>query len=58
MQIETNNTRRFRHIDGVAVLAIFDQNRSFTTYAEVVEGNRFDLSTARTYWPDEIEELR
>lgn len=61
MTIDQTNTRRFRHIDGVAVLAIYDTNRSFTLYGEVIAINgrpAIDTTTVRTYFADELEELR
>ncbi len=61
MFIATDNVRRFRHETGVAVLAVYDTNRAFTLYGEViaVDGRAaFDVSTIRTYFADELEELR
>lgn len=57
MTNQTNNTRRFRVIDTNEVVAIYDTNRSFTTYAPICGDNEMDLSAARTYWDDELEEL-
>lgn len=60
MKIDTNNTRRFRHEDGVAVLAIYDTRKGFNLYAEVcgAQADEFDLSTVRSYFNDEIVDLR
>ena len=61
MLLDQTNTRRFRHIDGNAVLAIYDTNRSFTLYGEVIAINgrpAIDTDTVRTYFADELEELR
>jgi len=62
MLLDQTNTRRFRHIDSNAVLAVYDSNRSFTLYGEVcadAEGRAFiDTATVRSFWDDEIEELR
>lgn len=62
MFIEETNTRRFRHIDSNAVLAVYDSNRSYTLYGEVcadADGRTFiDIATVRTYFDDELEKLR
>jgi hypothetical protein len=59
MLIDQNNTRRFQGPEG-QVLAIYDQNRSFTLYAAVGvdQSNRLVFaSTPRSYWSDEVEEI-
>lgn len=61
MLLDQTNTRRFRHIDSNAVLAVYDSNRSFTLYGEVIaiDGKpAIDINTVRTFWDDELEELR
>ena len=62
MRIDESNSRRFRHQDGVAVLAIYDARRGFNLYGEVYQqddGTKIiDDTTVRAYWDDEMEELR
>lgn len=58
--IAESNTRRFRHIESESVLAIYDQNRSWTKYAQVgtFDGVVCFVSEPRTYFADEVEEIR
>lgn len=58
--IDDTNTRRFAGPEG-AVLAIYDQCRAYTLYSQVGvdrSGRKVFASKPRSYWSDEIEELR
>ena len=61
MNIDANNTRRFTLVNAEfpVVLAIFDQCRAWTKYAEVgvdAQGRACFVSVPRTYFADEIAE--
>jgi hypothetical protein len=58
-QIDECNRRRFISPNN-EILAIYDQAKSYTFYAQVGaddEGQICFVSEPRFYWPDEIEEV-
>jgi hypothetical protein len=60
MLIDAANTRRFIGPEG-DLLAIYDHCRSYTLYAAVGlddKGRKVFASIPRSYWADEIEEIR
>lgn len=59
-QIDPTNTRRFIGPEG-QVLAIYDQSRSVTLYAEVGSADSKSVcfvSAPRSYFVDEVQEIR
>lgn len=57
-QIDPTNTRRFAGPEG-QVLAIYDQTRAYTLYAEVGSADGKSVcfvSAPRSYFSDEVEE--
>lgn len=54
---QPTNARRFAVIETGEIVAIYDTNRSFIMYAPICGDNELDVSAARTYWSDELEEL-
>ena len=57
MRLDETNRRRFRHQEGVAVLAVYDNRRCCTLYGEVCHDDHGRLHRP-AFCDDEIEELR
>lgn len=55
---QINSTRRFVGPAG-EVLAIYDQCRAYTLYADVgtIDGQTAFVSAPRSYFPDEVKEV-